>query len=138
MSSMVIRDEPGRARAIGYITGLDLKKPKRLSVKDEDRSIEQNKLLHKLLTQVSDQVEWHGKKLSVLVWKRLCTAAWLREEGHSPMLVPALDNTGFDLVFEHTSQLSVAQCGRLIIWIESFGSQSGVRWEAQDKWEGRY
>ena len=138
MTDLMLRNESDRTRTIGYLLGLDLAKPKKLAIVDQDRNGEQNKLLHKLLTQVAAQVEWHGQKLSVVVWKRLCTAAWLREDGHSPMLVPALDGHGIDMIFEHTSKLSVKQCASLITWVEAFGSQNGVKWSAQDVWGGRY
>jgi hypothetical protein len=133
-----LQNESDRARLMGYLAGLDLSKPMSVSVKEEDRNDAQNRLLHKLLTQVAAQVEWHGQKFSVTVWKRLCTAAWLREDGHSPMLVPSLDGHGIDMIFEHTSKLSVKQCASLITWIEAYGSQNGVKWSAQDNWNGRY
>lgn len=125
-------------RLLGVLHAKGFDKPLKITVKDLDRSSEQNKLLHKLLSQISAQVTWHGQSLSVDVWKRLCTAAWLRESGCSPMLVPALDGHGIDMIFEHTSRLSVSQCASLITWVESFGSQEGVRWSAHDSWRGRY
>ena len=138
MTSLQIRNESDRARVLGHIAGMDITKPKKLAITEVDRSGEQNKLLHKLLSQIAEQISWHGQKLTIDVWKRLCTAAWLREAGHSPMLVPALDGHGIDMIFEHTSKLSVAQCASLITWIEAFGSQEGVRWAAQDHYGGRY
>ncbi|KPY33186.1 recombination protein NinB [Pseudomonas syringae] len=138
MTEMIMRSLDDTSRLLGILHGTDFTKPKKIVIKDQDRSGEQNRLLHKLLTQVADQVEWHGKKLSVTVWKRLCTAAWLREEGHNAMLVPALDGNGFDMIFEHTSKLTVKQCASLITWVEAFGSQSGVKWAAQDVWGGKY
>lgn len=138
MADHILRTESDRARMIGYLQGLDLSKPKKVSVKDSDRSVEQNRLLHKLLTDVAIQVKWHGQTLSVDVWKRLCTAAWLREAGTPALLIPALDGQGFDLVFQHTSKLSVAQCGDLIEWVSAFSAENGVRISAKDQWEGRY
>jgi hypothetical protein len=133
-----LSNESDRARLMGHLAGLDLIKPMSVSVKEEDRNDGQNRLLHKLLTQVAEQVEWHGHKFSVTVWKRLCTAAWLREDGHSPMLVPSLDGHGIDMIFEHTSKLSIKQCASLITWIEAYGSHNGVKWSTQDHWQGRY
>jgi hypothetical protein len=43
------------------------------------------------------------------VWKRLCMASWLREQGEKPLMIPALDGHGFDVVFEKTSKLSKKQ-----------------------------
>jgi hypothetical protein len=91
------------------------------------RSLEQNALLHAVLTDIAEQVEWHGQKLSLDVWKRLCMAAWMREEKEQPLLVPALDGHGVDIIFERTSKLNVTQCSSLIEWCFAFGGEHGVR-----------
>lgn len=103
-----------------------------LELKEETRRDAQNALLHALLTEISRQVKWHGKTLSVDVWKRLCTAAWLRELGESPEMVPALDGKGFDVIFERTSTLTVKQCASLCDWIQVFGAEQGVRFTAPE------
>lgn len=83
-------------------------------------------MLHSCLSDIAEQVEWHGKKLDLDVWKRLCTAAWLRELGESPELIPALDGKGFDVIFERTSKMTVKQMTSLIEWCLAFGAQNGV------------
>ena len=60
------------------------------------------------------------------VWKRLCMAAWMREERQSPQLVPALDGHGVDIIYERTSKLSKDECGRLMEWITAFAAERGV------------
>lgn len=138
MTDIAIRNESDRMRAIGYLTGLDLSKPKKITIKDEDRSGEQNKALHAMISDIARQVEHAGKKWSVVIWKRLLTASWLREEGEEPQLIPALDGNGFDTIYERTSKLSVKQCASLICWIEAFGAEHRVRWTQKDHWDGRY
>lgn len=130
--------ESDRASLMGKLVALDLTKPKTVTIKEKDRSGDQNMALHAMLSDISRQVEHYGKKFNVEVWKRLCTAAWLREEGEQAQLIPALDGQGFDLVFARTSKLSVKQCASLITWVEAYGSQAGVRWTQQDHWQGRY
>ena len=98
-----------------------------LEVRPETRSSEQNRLLHAALADIAEQVEWAGKKLSVDVWKRLCTASWLRERKEQPMLIPALDGNGFDIIFERTSKLSATQCSELIEWCFAFGAEHEVK-----------
>ncbi len=97
-----------------------------VTIRESTRSSEQNRLLHAALTDIAEQVEWHGKKLSLDVWKRLCTAAWLREIGESPEMIPAIDGKGFDVIFERTSKLTVPQMTSLIEWVLAFGAQNGV------------
>lgn len=101
-----------------------------VQMSEPTRNADQNALLHAALTDVAKQVEWCGKKLSIDVWKRLTTAAWLREEGESPEMIPALDGKGFDVIFERTSKLSRKQCASLIDWIHAFGAEHRVQWSA--------
>jgi hypothetical protein len=97
-----------------------------LEVKPEKRTTPQNARLHAMLTNLSKHAEWHGQKLPMEVWKRLCMAAWMREERQSPQLIPSLDGHGVDIVYEHTSKLSKDQCGRLMEWIEAFAAERGI------------
>jgi hypothetical protein len=107
-----------------------------LEIKPATRSLQQNALLHAALTDISQQVEWMGKKLSVEIWKRLCMAAWLREKKEQPMLIPALDGNGFDVVFEKTSKLSTTQCSELVEWCFAFGAEHGVKFRSGTLDEG--
>ena len=103
-----------------------------LEVKPEKRSSPQNARLHAMLTELAHQCQWHGQKLPMEVWKRLCMAAWMREERQSPQLVPSLDGHGVDIIYERTSRLSKAECGRLMEWVEAFGSEQGVRFSTPE------
>jgi hypothetical protein len=98
-------------------------------IKEKTRTLEQNALLHGIFTDFERQITWHGNKFNKVVWKRLSTASWLREDGENPLLVPALDQNGFDVIYEKTSHLNIKQCSRLIEWCYSFGSEQGVRFE---------
>ena len=98
-----------------------------VTIKEPTRSLEQNALLHSLLTAILKQVTWHSQKFSVLTWKRLCTAAWLREMGASPEMIPALDGQGFDVIFERTSTLTVKQLSSLVEWVTAFAAEHGVK-----------
>ncbi|WP_434681327.1 recombination protein NinB [Pseudomonas sp. R1-18] len=138
MTEFVMRSRDDTSRLLGVLHGTNFDKPKKIVIKDLDRSSEQNKLLHARLTDIARQVEHAGKKWDVLIWKRLLTAAWLREAGERPQTIPALDGHGFDVVYERTSKLSVKQCAELLDWIEAFGGEHGVRWTAKDHWSGRY
>jgi NinB protein. len=131
-------NESDRARLIGYLAGLDMSKPKTVTINDEDRSAEQNKKLHACLADIARQVEHAGMKWDVTVWKRLCTAAWLRETGASIQMIPAIDGQGIDVLYERTSKLSMKKCAELIEWVQAFGAEHNVKWTQKDHWEGRY
>lgn len=130
--------ESDRARLMGHVAGLDLSTPKKVTIKGEDRSAEQNKKLHACLADISRQVEHAGMKWDVTVWKRLCTAAWLRERGANIQMIPAIDGQGIDVLYEPTSKLSMAKCAELIEWVQAFGAEHGVKWTQADHWGGQY
>jgi len=138
MPEVIMRSREDVSGLKGLLMATNFDKPKKIVIKDLDRSGEQNKLLHARLTDIANQVEHAGKKWDVLIWKRLLTAAWLREAGERPQMIPALDGHGFDVVYERTSKLSVKQCAELLDWIECFGGEHQVRWTAKDIWGGRY
>jgi hypothetical protein len=138
MTEIIIRNAQDTSRLMGFLRGTDFTKPKKIVIRDLDRSSEQNKLLHARLTDIASQVEHAGKKWDVLIWKRLLTAAWLRESGDQPQMIPAVDGHGFDVIYERTSKLTVKQCAELLDWVEAFGGEHRVRWTAKDNWGGRY
>jgi hypothetical protein len=86
----------------------------------------QNDAAHAALQDIANQLQWHGRKLSVLVWKRLTIASFLRELGERVELIPALDGNGFDVIYEHSSEFGIKKCSAWIEWIYAFGTQNGV------------
>lgn len=105
-----------------------------LEARSETRSTAQNSRLHAMLGELAKQCVWHGQKFPLETWKRLCMAAWLREERQSPMLIPALDGNGVDIIYERTSKLSVTQCGSLMEWVAAFGADQGIRFADDHEW----
>lgn len=138
MTDLIMRSLEDLPRLMGVVHAQDFTKPKKIVIKELDRSGEQNKKLHAALGDIARQVEHAGQKWDVLIWKRLLTAAWMREAGDNPQLIPAVDGHGFDIVYERTSQLTVKQCASLLEWIQAFGAEHDVRWSQKDLWEGRY
>lgn len=138
MTEFVMHSFSDANRLLGILQAADFTKPKKIVIKDQDRSGEQNKALHAMLSDIARQVVHAGRKWDVLIWKRLLTAAWLREAGDTPQMIPALDGHGFDVIYERTSKLTVKQCASLLEWITAFGAEHQVRWTAKDHWGGRY
>lgn len=97
-----------------------------VSVGQPVRNGAQNALLHSLLGEIAETVEWAGKKRTVEVWKRLLCAAWLRARGESIEVLPALDGHGVDLVYAPTSSLSKAECAELIDFVTAWAAENGV------------
>lgn len=99
-----------------------------VEIKPKTRTGEQNSLLHGQFTDLSNQVKWYEQSFNTTVWKRLCTYSYLREVNESPLLIPALDNNGMDIIYERTSKMSVNQVTGLIEWTYAFGAENNVEW----------
>jgi hypothetical protein len=95
-------------------------------IKPPSRSLDQNALLWPLLTELSNQVEWYGNKLTPEEWKDLMTAGLKKQKA-----VPGIDG-GFVVIGAHTSKMSKTEFRDLIELVYSFGSERGVTWERVD------
>lgn len=97
------------------------------------RKLEQNKKIHAMLADISRQVEWFNNKFTVEQWKRLTMASWLREEDSRPDMIPALDGNGIDVIYEHTSQLTIKRMASFIEWVYAFGAEHDVIWSEKSE-----
>jgi len=93
-----------------------------IEVRADTRSLAQNRLLWQRLTDISEQVPWHGVKLSPADWKIMLTASRKQQRA-----VPSIDGTGFVVLGEQTSQMSVAEMTELLDLIDAFAAERGVR-----------
>lgn len=91
-----------------------------LTIEEEKRTGQQNRLLHAILQDISERREWAGQKWDVEVWKRLLVAAWTRANNEQLVLVPALDGRGVDIVFRRTSKMTKAEVADLIDFITAW------------------
>lgn len=96
-----------------------------VEVKPETRSSEQNARLWAMLTEVSEQVDWYGKKLSPSDWKHVFSASLRKLD-----VVPNLDGTGFVALGLSTSQMTRKEMAEMQELIEAFGAEKGVRFSA--------
>ena len=90
---------------------------------ERTRTLDQNAKLWPMLADVSDQVEWYGRRLTQEDWKHVFTASLRRLD-----VVPNLDGTGFVALGQSTSRMSKREFSDLIELIYSFGAEKGVRW----------
>lgn len=97
-----------------------------VEVRPPKRNDPQNRLLHAALTDIADQVTWHGHKFDADDWKRMLMATFMRKKGMSPKLVPALDGKGIDIIYHHTSKLPKRDFSDLCEHVFSFGAENGV------------
>lgn len=92
-----------------------------VEIKPTTRSSDQNNLLWPLLTELSNQVEWYGKKLTPDEWKDVMTAGLKRNK-----VVPGIDG-GFVVVGASTSKMDKKTFSELIELIYAFGITNNVK-----------
>jgi hypothetical protein len=91
----------------------------------EKRSDAQNRMMWACLTDISEQVEWFGKRMEPESWKEFITGHLNGQE-----LVPNMDGTGFISIGKgrSTSQMTRKEVGAVIDLCHAFGADKGVQW----------
>jgi len=91
-----------------------------LTIKKEKRSLPQNAKMWATLTDIANQVEWHGEKLSPDDWKTMLTASLRKQKA-----VPGIDG-GFVVLGESTSRMTKEEMSELLELALAFGAQHEV------------
>lgn len=92
-----------------------------VEIKPPSRSLEQNARLWAMLTDVSEQVDWYGRKLTPDDWKDVFSASLKKAR-----VVPTIDGDGFVPLGMRTSTMTKAEFGALMELIEAFGAERSV------------
>lgn len=101
-----VRDAP-----LGYV----------VEVKQKTRSVPQNSRMWAILSDISKQVEWHGRKLSEEEWKIVFTAALKRQTA-----VPNIDGTGFVVLGYQTKKMTTDEMNELQELMSAFAVEHNV------------
>ena len=96
-----------------------------MTVKPETRSLAANRRMWAMLKDISEQVEWYGKKLDSESWKHVFSAAMSKQE-----VVPNIDGTGFVVLGKSTSKMTKGEMAEIQELMEAFGAQQGVKFKA--------
>ncbi len=91
------------------------------------RSLEQNALLWASLTDISEQVVWHGITLKPEEWKDVLSSSLKKQRA-----VPGIDG-GFVILGARTSTMSIAEMSELMELIFAFGAERGVKFKQQQE-----
>jgi hypothetical protein len=94
----------------------------RVEFKEAKRTIPQNDRMWAMLTEVAQQVVWHGVKLSPDDFKLVFLDALKREV----RIVPNIDGNGFVNLGRSSSDLSKGEMSDLLEIIAAFGAKHGV------------
>ena len=100
-----------------------------LEIRPEKRSDAQNRRLWSMLNDISEQVNWHGHRLTPGEWKDVFTAAIKRTK-----VVPGLDG-GFVVCGQSTSQMTKREMSELQQLMEAFGAEHEVAFRAYGEGE---
>ena len=99
----------------------------RIEFKGPKRSTPQNDRMWAMLTDVAEQVKYHGLRLKPADYKLIFLDALKREV----RMVPNLDGNGFVSLGRSSSDLSKSEMADLITLIEAWGVQNGVTFQDQ-------
>ena len=118
-ATLILNGSTERDKAVSWIN----RAPPGTSVtfKRNKRTLDQNALLWALLTDISQQVTWHGQKLAPDDWKDMFTASLRKAR-----VVPGIDPGSFVLLGLHTSDMTKDELSNLIELIHAFGAEHGV------------
>ena len=91
----------------------------------ETRTAAQNRLMWSCLTDLSNQVEWFGKRMTPEGWK-----CWITGHLNGQDLHPDMHGTGFISVTsgQSTSAMSIKEMIAVIDLSHAFGTDKGVVW----------
>lgn len=101
----------------------------RVEFKASKRTLPQNDRMWAMLTDVAEQMTWHGVRLGADDWKLIFLDALKREV----RMVPNLDGNGFVNLGRSSSDLSKGEMSDLMELITAFGAQHGVAFHDQSE-----
>lgn len=129
-----LRSNQVRLNCLEFIKELptDDKNPLVVKIQPMTRSLEQNSKLHALLSDISKQCEFNGKKRDIDTWKMIMVSAHTVATGGRVEIATGLEGEGINLR-ESTAKMSVKRSASLIEYITAWGVENGVKFN--DKWE---
>lgn len=128
---VILNNPAARAKASGWINVAPV--GTRVEFKRSKRTLPQNDKFWAMLTDISTQLDWHGKRLSPTDWKLLFLDALRREMQQELRMVPSLDGSGFVPLGNSSSDLSVSEMVDLMTIMEEFGARHGVKFHDHEE-----
>ena len=128
-----LRNEQVRSNCQEFIQSLptDDKKPLVIKIQPMTRNLEQNNKLHAMLSDISKQCEFNGKKRDLDTWKLIMVSAHQIATGDKAEMAIGLEGEVINLR-ESTAQMSVKRMASLIEYVTAWGVQNGVKFN--DRW----
>ena len=124
---IVLTSKADRDKAIKWVSHAPWNT--RVEFKASKRSVPQNDRMWAMLTDVAEQLTWHGVKLAPDDWKLVFLYALKREV----RMVPNLNGDGFVNLGRSSSDLSKDEMSDLMEIIAEFGARHGVEFREPEK-----
>lgn len=118
--SYVLRSTAERGRAMATLMAAPF--GSRVEIKAAKRTLPQNDRMWSMLTEVAQQLHWHGVKLRPDDWKLMFLDGLKRER----RMMPNLDGNGFVDLGRSSSDLTKDEMSDLMELIAAFGANHGV------------
>ena len=98
-----------------------------VEIKQENRSPDQNRLIHSIIHQISSQARHHGSNWDTESWKRLLVDAYTKENGeYSGQVIPSLTGDGIVQLGLQTRKFTKQQASEFTEWLMAWAAQNGV------------
>jgi hypothetical protein len=98
-----------------------------ITIKEPTRTLEQNALMWRLLTEISSQVTWYGSKLTKEEWKDVLSASLKKQKA-----IPGIGG-GFVVTGLRTSKMTKKELAELVELAYAFGIEQGVKFGEEIK-----
>jgi hypothetical protein len=98
-----------------------------VEIKQENRSSDQNRLIHSIIGQISKQAQHLGSTWDADDFKRLLVWQWAKETGRSaPKIIPSLDGSGFVQLGLQTRKFTKPDASEFYEWLMAWCAENGV------------
>jgi hypothetical protein len=97
-----------------------------VEIKEPTRKLSQNAKFHAILTDISRQAQYMGKRRSIEFWKGLFVSGWQIATGQKPEIVPGLEGE-FINIRESTTTMSVRKLSSLMEYVIAWAIDNGIQ-----------
>lgn len=98
-----------------------------LTIKEENRSLDQNSMFHALIGQIAQQAQHFGAQWDTESFKRFLIDQWAHETGRSTgKVVPSLDGERLVQLGLQSRKFSKQDASEFTEWVLAWGAQNGI------------
>lgn len=103
-----------------------------VEIKERTRTADQNAALHAMLTDISRQKDWAGKKRSVDEWKCLMVSGHRIALKQAGEVIPGIEGE-FVQLRKSTTAMGVKELGSLLEYVSAWAAMNDVKLRAPER-----